>query len=248
MPEEAHVIQWRERADRVTADASQAYDALITALPSFQAAAASYPRALQHYALVHARDAERQMLLELAKGAGRRQTTFSQRNEVADAQFRSEEQIHLVNRQIYYCQFLIGIGKLAEAGLGVYGWIPKVKGTVDGMKRIVDAAKAVQPIAAEVVAATTGGRSNATAANAAAVTAQLLAIMMRFDDDLRALGTLVWNNVGAIRRATSIKDAWTKASAIAHALKTVLDNLKQWSLPTGPSKSPRPITERRSAL
>ncbi|MGQ0484004.1 MAG: hypothetical protein ACT4SY_01420 [Hyphomicrobiales bacterium] len=226
MPNEAQVTQWRTRANTLISESSRTREALAGELPQFQRFAAGYLQAVQHYALTNARGEEREMLLELGRRAGQRSLRFSQRNEVADSQMRAEERLHLINRQIFWCQIAIALGKIAEAGLGIATWFTKVKEVLDGMKLAVDTAKAAQPIAAEIFEAATVGSSSATPGKALDAAGQVIAIVLRMDDFFKSTGTTVWNLLATIRRARNMNDAWTAAAGIAQILKTALELLK----------------------
>lgn len=222
MPEDALVIGWRQRANALITESSRTRETLDSAARVLRPVIADYRLAIDSYKRAHAREDEREVLNELGRRAGQRSVLLARRDAVAGNQVVAEADLYQINLGIAATQAVIGVGKLAEVGLGVLTWVKSVKQALDVAKLVLDGVKAAQPVAQPLVS-----QSGATdAANAGMAIGQIVSVVLRLDADFTKTGKHLWDAVGTLRRVRNVNDAWTAAAAMAQALKTLLDLLK----------------------
>jgi hypothetical protein len=226
MPEEPHVIGWRQRASALIAESGRARDALDNAARFLRPVVTDYQLALDRYKRTNALEKELEALNELGRRAGQRSVLLATRDAVAGNQVVAEADLYQINRRIAATQAVIGVGKLAEVGLGVATWVKSVKEALDVAKLVLDGVKAAQPVAQPLVGQQLGASSATGAADEGQAIAQIISIVLRVHGDFARTGKHLWDAVGTLRRARNMHDAWTAGAAMAQGLKTSLDLLK----------------------
>lgn len=252
MGEDERVIaELNKRADDLIGETERVLGRLAALQPDVDSARQQCAAAARQYAVAHARLDEQPVLMQLAARVGRRQVIFAQRSEVAQLQANSELELHQINTALFATQMAIGVGKLAEVGLSIYGWAAQSGKVLTTIEAEIQAGRGVvTPAANAAVQAADAARTHIDAARlqvdaAKSITASASVLVQSATDANKPMGagdiaagiaqvlalvlrakTQFRNSGKTIWDAVSLGKRIQKVSDIRTVVSTILHELK----------------------